>query len=969
MPPRNTALPSERQPVTAAKISAALEALATARTMRSIVSVGYEVGLSRGSANKQISANGQCLQPDQVAALPDFPAHARKIEASLRQLGHVAQADWMGMKARTGDRHRASASRPARPGHFDAHKLVSALQYFKQREAARAAGRFDDETLLRSVDETVGVKSRLVSGWVTTGGELVKPVESIARLDGYLERREEIKELLLAFGHGPTAAALLDHVPMRRPPSAAALAQALDAIAKGGRGSMRAAELASGLSRTTMNSYLKGTDAALAGKIGSLPDYGMHAKAIHVSLLRMGRKSLVDALPPTASQRDEERKKSAPVPWSAHVFIERAGSNLHKIEAAARLIRAGVQMLDARKQVQIHEALILPFLDDRGALRAPSQTADMLGGMDLQAERRIRDLVSKLSRRLDPASTPSRLADTGIAGAVGASMPAHEFLDRASVTVVPIVAATRLLHENPKLSRGAAARSVGASPSVLRTLLNREGVLRHAQVVANLLSGMDQRAMERLQNLVHRLGERLGQTPALPVEDTEPMRSVTMKSGVFGVPRLLVVDQCTQVPKRNMIKGIYEQNTGLVQPPRSFEQDRQRQPLRWLSTVLKEAFDNSLEVQCYFDAKRRQIILSTNRTFLNKQIQEFVHSGKLAAMLAASPPRLAPLQPDRVERHFAKLVGRMDVAMNPHSGGASDAVLTAIADGRIQVADPDDRAEVRRMALHAERRILQHQEARFGESLQLSNLAGTMRPCGDCAEALGADPNVRRGPFFDSQAARMLTDSDQTRTRNERGGIGTFVTLTRDDPPRLTFAHDTDSDSDAGFSGASDSESVDVRGWLKQFTAGYKRRRAWRTRDGNKGKRIRLNSVETKPSNESDSLFDWGKHLRSVGGGEPPPGMAAPHAHHIVFKTGRGVRMCRYLDESKALLEKHGIDWLYGPENLVWAPMKNHSTGAARAVRDALVEADRTGSRDAVAEALARLGRHFADGTIGASGN
>jgi len=78
--------------------------------------------------------------------------------------------------------------------------------------------------------------------------------------------------------------------------------------------------------------------------------------------------------------------------------------------------------------------------------------------------------------------------------------------------------------------------------------------------------------------------------------------------------------------------------------------------------------------------------------------------------------------------------------------------------------------------------------------------------------------------------------------------------------------------------------------------------------------------------------FDWGQHLRSIGGGEPP-GMVAPHAHHVVFKNGRGARMCAYLDESKAILARHGIDPLLGRENLVWAPNKNHSTAAARAVR------------------------------------
>lgn len=972
LPPRNNALPGERQPVTAAKISAALAALAAARGLRSIVSIGRDVGLDRGVANKHIAPDGHCRQLAALRGYPDYPQHVKDIATSLRALGHAAQADELAAMVQAGKRHQAAPSRPAaaKANHIDAHKLVQALQYFRQREAARAAGRFDDETLLRSVDETVGVKSRMVSGWVTTTGELAKPLEAIARLPGYLERREEIRELLVAFGHTDTAAALLDYVPARQVPSADALARGLEAMAEAGegtrkRGALRAAELASGWSRTTLKSHLEGDDAALAQKIGALPDYDAHANAIRASLQRMGREGLANALPATRSQRAEQRKKNSPVPWPAHVFLERAGGNLHKIEAAARLIRSGVPMAEATKQAQAHKALILPLLDDKGTLRSPSDVADMLDGMDAQAERRIRELVARLSRRLDPPPAPPVGAHPDVAGTGAKRMPAHEFLDRASVSLTPIVAAARLLHEDPALSRGDAARSVGASPSVVRALFDRQGVLRHARVVERSLDGMDPRASERLQKLVDRLAERLGQTPAPPDEDAKPMRSVTMKSGVFGRPRLLVVDRHTHVPELDKKKGIYEQNPGLVQPPRSFEPDRHRQPLRWLSTVLKEAFDNSLEVQSYWDATRRQIILSTNRTFLNKQIEDFVRSGKLAEMLAVKPPKLPAPQADRVERHFAKLAGRLDPAADPHLDSASDAVLAAIAEGRIKVADKGHRDEGKRMSLHAERRILHHVEARLGEPLNLSNLAGTMRPCGDCAEALDAGPEVRRGPFFTSQAARMLTESDETRARNERDGIGTFITSTRDEPPRLTFAHDTDSDSDARFSDASDSETQtrDVRAWLKAATGTYKRTRTWKPED-----EVDIKRSRTEPAAGTSSAppadFDWSKHLRGLGAGEPPPGMVAPHAHHIVFQNGRGARMCAYLDESKAILARHGIDGVYGRENLVWAPNKNHSTAAARAVRDALVEADRTGSRDAVVQALATLGRHFADRSI-----
>lgn len=965
LPPRGKLPPGDRQPVTAAKISAAVAALAAARGLRSIVSVGRDVGLDRGVANKHIAPDGQCRHLGALMAYPDYPLHAQAIDASLRALGHASQADALAALAQTGKRPRATPRRTAaaRPGHMDAHKLVQALQYFQQRAAVRVSRKPDDDTLLRSVDEVVGLKARMVSGWVTTTGALAKPLESIARLPGYLERREEIRGLLVAFGHEETAASLLDYVPTRQhQPSAASLARALAAMAGSRRGALRAAELASGLSRSTLNSHLKGDDAVLARKISSLPDYDTHAESIRAALQRIDRKALAEALPPTTLQRSAQCKAKSPVPWPAQVFLERAGGNLHKIEATARLIRAGMPLLEATRKAKAHKALILPLLDDQGALRDAAHVVDMLDGMTLPVERRIRELMARLARRLDPEPAPPERAVAARARAK--LMPAHEFMDRASLSLTPIRTAARLLREAPAASRGAVARSVGASPSIVRALFDPQGVLRHERVVERALDGFDQRASERLPGLIGRLADSLGQTPTPPQDEPTPMRSLTMKSGVFGTPRQLVVDRRTRMPKHHKMKGIYEQNPGLVQPPRSFADDRHRQPLRWLSTVLKEAFDNSLEVQCYFDAARRQIILSTNRTFLNKQIADFVRSGKLTAMLAAQPPRLAPPQADRVERHFAKLAGRMDPAADPHLGEASDAVLAAIAEGRIEVADHGFRDDGKRIAPHAERRILHHVETRLGEPLVLSNLAGTMRMCGDCAEALDAGAQVRRGPFFTSQAARMATQSDDTRARNERDGIGTFVTRTRDEPARLTFAHDTDSDSDARFSDASDTETHDVRAWLKAATGAYKRTRTWTPSSDDEVKRARFDAADTKPSKVPDADFDWGRHLRNIGGGEPPAGMVAPHAHHIVFQNGRGARMNRYLDESKAILARHRIDPTWGRENLVWAPNQNHSTAAARAVRDALVDANKAGSRDAVAAALARLGRHFAERTI-----
>lgn len=114
-----------------------------------------------------------------------------------------------------------------------------------------------------------------------------------------------------------------------------------------------------------------------------------------------------------------------------------------------------------------------------------------------------------------------------------------------------------------------------------------------------------------------------------------------------------------------------------------------------------------------------------------------------------------------------------------------------------------------------------------------------------------------------------------------------------------------------------------------------------------------------------ESEPNWGNVLRNHGAGEPPKDMINPHAHHAVFKKGRGKQMQEYIGQSKEILEKHEIDWYMGTENLGWAPNKNHSTKAAKAVRDVLQKADtEVGTREAVVDALKGIKKHFADDTI-----
>ena len=112
-------------------------------------------------------------------------------------------------------------------------------------------------------------------------------------------------------------------------------------------------------------------------------------------------------------------------------------------------------------------------------------------------------------------------------------------------------------------------------------------------------------------------------------------------------------------------------------------------------------------------------------------------------------------------------------------------------------------------------------------------------------------------------------------------------------------------------------------------------------------------------------LISWGDHLENTLKVPKPIGMIRAHAHHIVFKEGSELSK-PILAKSKAILESHGIDWLMGRENFVWAPNRGHSVENAIRVLDALEDANNEGkgSKSAVIAALKRMGEHFADGSI-----
>lgn len=91
--------------------------------------------------------------------------------------------------------------------------------------------------------------------------------------------------------------------------------------------------------------------------------------------------------------------------------------------------------------------------------------------------------------------------------------------------------------------------------------------------------------------------------------------------------------------------------------------------------------------------------------------------------------------------------------------------------------------------------------------------------------------------------------------------------------------------------------------------------------------------------------INFGQYLRNVMG-DIPTNMKDPHAHHILFKEGHGEAQKALVKEGQAILRKHGIDPIIGPENLVWAPNAvegQHNEEALKMVVEGLKKRDEAG--------------------------
>jgi hypothetical protein len=391
------------------------------------------------------------------------------------------------------------------------------------------------------------------------------------------------------------------------------------------------------------------------------------------------------------------------------------------------------------------------------------------------------------------------------------------------------------------LPRRQAARSAGLSnPAILRTLVDHQGQVRNLQFIASRLP----RGTPREPGDTRQPGDvtrppggtppqagaiqpqpgpaspaRGDGAPAAPRPiDSSPLLGSRLAAAVQRLAELADRDLMVRATKgrgRKLfivglnatrpggsaqavgLRRLYGGNLDLVRAPRSFESERPRQTLRWLSTALKRWFPGSIEIQAYHDPVKDEIWVASNVDEVNARLRAFLSSGGLVDKLADFDSRgtATRMRKDRDHRHLSKLKHTLD---DPSllANDAARAALKAMAAGRFRVPMPHDAPDQGRrgLNLHAERRIRHAVLAETGQAPDPFKLTGTRRPCGICAKDLQLPPAARRGPIWQSASSRAGYDPAAVADEYAKAGIPTFITEARDG--HWTVNHDTDSEAE-----------------------------------------------------------------------------------------------------------------------------------------------------------------------------
>jgi hypothetical protein len=375
----------------------------------------------------------------------------------------------------------------------------------------------------------------------------------------------------------------------------------------------------------------------------------------------------------------------------------------------------------------------------------------------------------------------------------GVTMPLRDAHDQLGLHFDGVVQAAAAMRSQPPRPLLDAARAFGVPPQLLAVLVGPDDSMQARAKMDARIIGDHALIRSALGGLLDRLATALAAGPSQP-QAAATLKAMFIEGAGRAPDRTLIVHQNSLDVGPNVagrLRQIFQPDPLAVRGPRSYAEERPRQALRWLASVLLQRFPLGVEFQCYFHRGSRQIVLSSNTDAVNDELRTFLQSGGLESLLGGDG-RDAAAQATRAQRHQARLSHAMGDLDNAADAELDD-VLAAIAEGRFQVPARRYTDRQRTLDLHAERRVKEFVEL-LDPDFDAQQLAGTKRPCGTCADVVGLPDEGTRGPFWHSRNAQAGTDTESIIARNIAQGIRTSVTQTR--AGRLTFDTNTDSDSD-----------------------------------------------------------------------------------------------------------------------------------------------------------------------------
>lgn len=698
------------------------------------------------------------------------PAAKRLRPAGAEPGARLRNEEPRGEPGSAGERATGQSARTlARPPKGSRQSTTADMVYRILVERSRGASTSEIAGAVSVADGTIG---RWINAKRWQSGEVQA---TLAKMSDYAQHRDAIDALVKTMG--------LTSEDLPPPPArsrgqmtADLLKQALELmLAKRGEGLvgrgrtpgiLSAVAGVIGMDRKMLVGWLNadGTPAKPLDAVARLPGYEQVRGDLQALFSRHGHQAVADGLRAPGEDTTHKMTAALLVDILQNIKADRAGSS-RAIGGAL-----GVQPSLVRVYVALEDASL--------------RSLDVVRKMPDYAQHResLAAALAALGNQEQARGLPLPLVDA-------------EYLLNALRDDMPrFVGAMKAMQAHPKLPPFDAAKQAGLLPEAFTAVIGAGGVLRERGDVYATLARVGRHLVPGLDEELARLrATALGKAP-VAAAPREMARFELPARGTIPA-KVFIVRPSTGDPgpkAKNRLEKIYANNADLVRPPRSYETERPRQMLRWLSTVLKDRFPDTSEVQCYYHVPTRQIVVASNHNEVNTKLAEFFAEGGARQLIDVAEPQ----SDAREARHSGKLrialAGAADSAVG--DGALQKQVRAAIAAGRFVVphASVSDRGKTVR--LHAERRILNYVRETFGEALDRRLLAGTMRPCGTCADELGLGDEERRGPFWLSHAAQALSDTPRIIERNIDKGIGTYVTKTR--AGRVTTDHDTDSDSD-----------------------------------------------------------------------------------------------------------------------------------------------------------------------------